>query len=211
MPRFGLISLTLAGLAATSVAAVEVVPAFVDMRLDLQAAGLDYALDVNGTESDQSFDTGARLGVSWIGSLGLSRSGGCLWGLGLHWNWNDDELKFGGASPTGQLQVYTIDAYLGYGLPFGENLQLEVLPVVGIGQAYLHLSRPLATGEQSDHGTVWEVGLLANLTYTFAGGFQVGGTAGYYRSEANDIGIAPSNYSFTLNRVVVGGFLGFRL
>lgn len=209
MPRLGLLTLTLAGLWAPLVAA-DVVPAFVDMRLGLQASGLDYTMD-NGVETDQSFDVGARLDVSWTGCLGIDTWGGIVWGLGLNYGYNTDELDFAGSKRSMSLQTGTLDVFIGYAYAFSEGLQIEAYPVVGVGRAWMDLD----DGDEKGHDRIWEYGIKGNLVWTLTNGFQAGITASILASETNveteDPNGVTRDYDMNLGRFLVGGFIGVRL
>jgi hypothetical protein len=209
MPRFGLLSLTLIGL-STGLVAQEKVPAFVDMRLNLEGVDLAYSVDVNNTgESDETFDLATRAGVSWTGSLGINTWGGVIWGLGGAWGYQDKELDTG---PSFSLQTLTLDLFIGYAYAFTEGLQVEIAPVVGVGRAWVHQD---GNPELSGHDRIWEYGLRSSLAWTLGNGFQCGLTASMLRSETEILADAKGGgqveSEFLLNRFTVGGFIGVRL
>lgn len=198
MPRFGLLSLTLAGLCAPLVAQ-DKVPAFVDMRLNLEIASLDYQIRNGDVWSDEEFDTGLRAGISWTGSLGLKSWGGIVWGLGGTFGYFEDDL--GGADL--RYQTWTGDMFIGYGFAIFESLQIEAMPVVTVGRQYFKFG----AGGNNDAESFWQYGARANLVYTFGNGFQVGATSNVLK--ADDTNGAPMQ--IVPGRFNVGIFVGARL
>jgi len=207
MPRFGLLSFTLAAL-TTSALAEERVPSFVDMRLNAQWVTSGYKAD----GSSLTHDISGRLGVSWTGSLGIQRWGGVVWGLGGTWGYGKDE----NADNIGQagtndytIQTGTLDLFIGYAYAFRESLQIEIMPVVGLGKAWLRNSNGL-----SDADAYIEYGLRGNLTWTMNSGLQFGVVSDFLLAPDNNL---SSNVSgrpggdFDNTRFAVGAFIGVRL
>lgn len=205
MPRFGFLSLALATLTSAAVAQ-DKVPAFVDMRLNLQGTTLDY--QING--ADLTHDISTRVGVSWTGSLGLKAYGGVIWGLGGTWGYGKDEgILPGGIDLT--IQTATIDGFIGYAFPFSEFLQIEVMPVISAGRVWLHSSGP---GRQSDHKGYWEYGVRGNLVWTLGNGFQFGVISDIIIANENRINAevgATTIGDLDNSRIAVGAFIGVRL
>lgn len=205
MPRFGFLSLALATLTSAAVAQ-DKVPAFVDMRLNLQGTNLEYQID----GAELAHDISSRVGVSWTGSLGLKAYGGIIWGLGGTWAYGKDEdIIAGGDDLT--IQTATLDGFIGYALPFSESLQIEAMPVISVGRVWLHSSGP---GRQSDHKGYWEYGLRGNLVWTLGNGFQFGLTGDIIIANENEINAqvgATTIGDLDNSRIAAGAFIGVRL
>jgi hypothetical protein len=208
-PSFGLVSLTLAALAAPlsaseSFGTSDLLGGFVDLRLGYEAV-LDTSGDANtGTAGDESgvFDMGHRVSLLWIGSLGVQKSGGWLWGLGATYTSMD-----GVANDTDiNLQTWTMQLTTGYAFPVGNHFDLEVLPFIGFGRSYLDL--PGASTYYADK--VLELGINANAVWTFNNGFQLGATAGFVDFYTS-ISDTTQRWRFRVDDFMVGGFIGVRL
>lgn len=208
MPRFlGLASLTLAG-AFVQAAAMDDIGGFVDMRLGYATLGTAYSANYDNVDTDDSWDTAHRINLDWVGSLGLSRSGGVLWGLGGTWQHDQGDL------PTDEdttFQYWVVRGQLGYGLPIGERFQIELLPYVGFGKSYVDIDD---NGSGAD--ALWEIGANLNLVYTWDSGFQFGLQGGVYYYETSieaDLqgGLNRNRYRFETISPNVGFFIGARL
>jgi hypothetical protein len=226
-----LVSATLIGLAGAVAPAAEIIGGFVDMRLSGGITSGDYDVDVSAPNSasgfqgssDGNFDENYRVTVNWVGSLGLRSYGGWIWGIGGTFNShkaaevlyvdNNDVL---GVSDV-DLIAWSADGFIGYALPIGEHLQLEVLPFIGIGRAYL--DSPDVDGHLSRAADAYtEVGVDVNAVWTFRNGFQVGATGGmmYWESsirndQAAGTGAESENFKFAQWDPHFLLFLGVRL
>lgn len=201
MPRFGLLSLTLAALTTTAVAE-DRVPAFVDMRLNLEGTSLRYDID----DGEYVNDFGTRVGVSWTGSLGLDAWGGVVWGLGGSWGYGSDDDSVGGLDLT--VQTGTLDLFIGYGFAFTEFLQIEAMPVISVGRAWFR------SEDDSAAASYWEYGLRGNLAWTLSNGFQFGLTGSLIIANENDVDVslgAQEVGDFDNTRLTAGAFIGVRL
>jgi hypothetical protein len=197
--RIAALSLTLASLAAP-LSAAEILGGFVDLRFGFGVNNGDYTLEPpGGAESDGEFEESYRGTISWIGSLGLQRWGGVVWGLGGSYNQNDDD-EFT------TFKTWAVDGYLGYALAFTESFQIELVPFVGVGRAYVEAQGALPKTDDS----YTEGGANLNLLYTFRGGFQFGATATYLMYSSH-LDIPAGNYQYTAEDFVLGLSLGVRL
>lgn len=208
MSRFlGLASLTLAAL-VTQASAVDDLGGFVDLRLGYATLGTAYSADYGNVDTDDNWDTAHRLNLDWVGSLGLSKTGGVLWGLGGTWQHDSGKL------PTAEnttFQYWVVRGQLGYGLPIGQRLQLEILPYAGFGKSYLDIDN---VGSGAD--ALWEVGVNANILYTWDNGFQAGLQGGFYYYETSvetdrQGGVNRRRYRLDSLSPNVGIFIGARL
>src|SRR4051812_39659563 len=148
-----LVSATLIGLAGAAAPAAEIVGGFVDLRLSggITAGDYDVAVSDNtapvllNRSDDGNFDENYRFAIDWVGSLGLRSYGGWIWGIGGSYNSHKGapatyvHNDAGGTIATDDLDVmaWAADGFIGYALPIGEHLQLEVLPFIGAGRAYM--------------------------------------------------------------------------
>lgn len=203
-PALGLVSMTLLGLIAVAPAA-EDLGGFVDMRLTYKTTSTRYHVEFAAVDADENWETAHRVELNWLGSLGLRRWGGVIWGLGGVWWYNSGELPDG---TDASFQTWTVQGQLGYGLPLiADRLQLEILPYVGFGRSHLQLP-----DGDSGADAYWEVGGNANLVWTFASGLQLGGTASIWTYETSIENEAGQNFRFKDELpVAVGVFIGARL
>ena len=203
-PTLGLVSMTLLGLISVAPAA-EDLSGFVDMRLTYKTTSTRYHTEFASVDTDANWDLSHRVELNWLGSLGLRRGGGVIWGLGGTWWYNDGKLPEG---TNATFQTWTVQGQLGYGLPLiADHLQLELLPYVGFGRA--HLSLP---DGDSGADAYWEIGGNANLVYTFDSGLQLGGTASIWTYETSIQNEAGQDYKFKNEiPVALGVFIGVRL
>jgi len=208
MSRFlGIASLTLAGLVVQASAADDL-GGFVDLRLGYATLGTAYSADYDNINTDDNWDTAHRINLDWVGSLGLSKSGGVLWGLGGTWHHNQGDLP---TDDDTTFQYWLVRGQLGYGLPISGNLQIELLPYAGFGKSYLDIG-----GSGSGSDAIWEVGANLNLVYTWDNGFQVGLQGGMYYYETSvettvQGGLNRNRYRFDGLSPNVGFFIGARL
>jgi hypothetical protein len=194
--RIAALSLTLASLAAP-LSAAEILGGFVDMRLGFGTSGGDYTVkDAAGNETDATFESSYRTTLTWIGSLGLQRWGGVVWGLGGSYDANDDDEM-------GTFKSWALDGYLGYAIAFTEAFQIELVPFVGAGRAYV---TPDGGDMVADAYT--EGGANLNILYTFHSSFQLGATLTYllYDSHMDD-----QNLKYTSDDLVASVSIGVRL
>lgn len=208
----GLASLTLAGL-VTLASAADDLGGFVDLRLGYATLGTAYRAQYDNVDTDDNWDTAHRINLDWVGSLGLSRTGGVLWGLGGSWQHDSGDLP---TDENATFQYWVVRGQLGYGLPIGERFQFEILPYVGFGKSYLDIDN---VGSGAD--ALWEVGANINLLHTWDNGFQAGLQAGLYYYETSvetDMqgGINRNRYRFDTDALSVlspnvGIFIGARL
>lgn len=204
MPRFGLLSLTLTALTTTAIAE-DRVPAFVDMRLNVEGTSLRYEID----DTEFTNDLGTRVGVSWTGSLGLDAWGGMIWGLGGSWGYNTDDDSVGNLEMT--VQTATLDLFIGYGFAFTEALQIEAMPVISVGRSWFRSTSP---SSDSDASSYWEYGARGNLVWTLSNGFQFGLTGSLIIADENDADVtlgAVGIGNFNNSRLTAGAFIGVRL
>jgi len=204
----GLASLTLAGLVAQA-SAMDDLGGFVDMRLGYDTLGTAYSLNYGTVDTDDSWQSAHRINLDWIGSLGLSKSGGMLWGLGGSW------VRYNGELPRDEpatLQYWVVRGQLGYGFPLGESMQLELLPYLGFGRSYLRIRNQPHDNWQSGNDATWEAGANVNLVHTWENGFQFGLQAGgfYYESSVLDEE-SDQRYRFGNLNIQGGAFIGARL
>jgi hypothetical protein len=199
----GLASLALAGLVVQASAADDL-GGFVDLRLGYATLGTTYSVRYDSVDTDDDWETAHRINLDWVGSLGLSRSGGVLWGIGGTWQHDEGKL------PTDEdavFQYWLVRGQLGYGLPITRSVQLELLPYVGFGTSYLDINDQ---GEGSD--AIWEVGANANLVFTLENGFQVGLQGGmYYYETSIRENLTDERFNFEALSPNVGVFIGARL
>lgn len=216
MPCHGLLSITLASLILSPLAAEDRVPAFVDMRLSAEIQTLDYEIDTGTGPTDQTFDTGLRTSLSYNGCLGMKAWGGIIWGVGVSYGYSDDELDYGaGVTSDVRYQTGTIDGFLGYGYAFNEHLQIEALPLLTVGKCWIEEEGGPNVRTTGDEG-YWEYGLRGNVVFTFGNGFQVGGTASVlFGEEAINAHIRNTTngvrYQVETGRMSFGAFIGARL
>ncbi|HYE06834.1 MAG TPA: hypothetical protein VEL07_15060 [Planctomycetota bacterium] len=158
------------------------------------------------TTNDEGFDTNYRIKVDWVGSLGLRSYGGWIWGVGLTYNYRTDlELDYrdegvevpggnnidGIANPTPlvtdapvDFHAWSANGFIGYAVPFGEHFQLEFLPFVGVGRAYMET--PESQGHLNRAADAYtEAGLNVNAVWTLRNGFQFGASVGYWWWETS--------------------------
>jgi hypothetical protein len=187
---------------AAPLSAAEILEGFVDMRLGFGVGNGDYTLqniDVD-TETKGEFEDSYRTTLSWIGSLGLQRSGGVVWGLGFSYDVNDDDE---GA----EFQSWALDGYLGYAFAFTEAFQIELVPFIGAGRSYVDFK---GDGIDQNSDSYTEGGANLNALYTFNGGFQLGATLTYLIYDS-DINYGAVRYNFGANDFVAMVSIGVRL
>lgn len=207
----GLVSLTLLAVVGHAHAADDM-GGFVDLRLGYETFNTKYRLEYPGVDAKENFDVTHRLTLTWLGTLGLSSHGGVLWGLGGSWYYNnDDQLPAG----TGgfSYQTWLAQAHLGYGLPIGQNMQVEVVPYAGFGRSYLRLENfPNPSATQNGEDATWEAGVNAAFIYTFDNGFQLGANGRYFLTESSieeEAGVG--RFRVHIRDFSVGMTLGVRL
>ena len=180
----GLASLTLMAVIGQAHAADDL-GGFVDLRLGYETFNTKYTLDYPGVQADENFDITHRLSLTWMGSLGLRSYGGVLWGLGGTWYYNnDDKLPAGNGEFT--YQTWLAQFHLGYGLPIGQNIQLEFVPYLGFGRAYLRMDdfARVPGNTQNGAASTFEAGVNMGVYYTFDNGFQLGATGRYFYTRS---------------------------
>jgi hypothetical protein len=105
-----------------------------------------------------------------------------------------------------------VQGHLGYGVPIGSHMQLEALPYLGFGRAYLRTNDFARDGSQNGDDAVYELGINGNFAYTFDNGLQLGANARYFFTEG---GITDeqsgTRFSFQIRDFSMGVFLGVRL
>ncbi len=147
---------------------------------------------------------GQSASVSWLGSPGLSASGGLLLGFTAAGAWvAADE----GAAAL-RLRSTSIDLAAGFGLPIDRNLQCEVTPFVGGTRVHGRFSGAAGTVDLSGYGLEW--GVRGAAVYTCEDGLQGGITAGYGGSAAGLDGSDGARYALRSEGLLVGGFIGLR-
>ena len=215
MSRYlGLASLTLAGLLVQAHAAADDLGGFVDLRLGYATLGTAYSTNYDNVDTDDDWDTAHRINLDWVGSLGLSRSGGVLWGIGGSWQHDQGQLP---NDEDATFQYWIARGHIGYGLPIGNHLQLELLPYVGFGKSYLDVesdAEGFGGGDGAD--ALWEIGVNLNVVYTWDSGFQMGLQGGYYFYETSvetdlEDGAGRNRYRFETFSPNIGFFVGARL
>ncbi len=175
------------------------------------SADIDYSDNIGpaaeraNTTNDDGFDTNYRIKVDWVGSLGLRSYGGWIWGVGLTYNYRTDlELSYrdeaipagednrnGIVNPTPNVidapvdfHAWSANGFIGYAVPFGEHFQLEFMPFVGVGRAYMET--PESEGHLNRAADAYtEAGLNVNAVWTLRNGFQFGASVGYWWWETS--------------------------
>ncbi len=149
----------------------------VDSTLTLTSGSGSISLDPFDIDE---FDSAWHIEAGWIGNQGLGSSGGLLYGLGLlhkHAEIEDhDDFDL----------VYTatgLRAHLGWGYAFTTNLQLEILPFLGIAATTAELS--LGTYDDDWDGLYVDAGTDVNLIYTATNGLSIGGGVGFLSSSGS--------------------------
>jgi hypothetical protein len=233
-----LASATLLALAGGYAGAAEIIGGFVDMRLGGGISGGDYDLSVSDNDppafnqdASDSFDDNYRVTLSWVGSLGLRSYGGWLWGIGATYNYHSgtqityrDEVPESGAAGEftndADLHAWSANGFIGYAVPFGEHFQLELLPFIGAGRAYL--KTPESNGHLNTAADSYlETGVNLDAVYTFGNGFQFGATIGYMHWETSllhdnieaeaAIDGDSARFNFSSETYIATVFIGVRL
>ena len=206
----GLASLTLMAVIGPA-HAVDDLGGFVDLRLGYETFNTKYRLRYGPVDAEDNFDITHRITLNWIGSLGLRSYGGWLWGLGGTWYYNKDQIP-GAASGEFTYQTWLVQGHLGYGVPIGNHMQVEFLPYLGYGWAYLRIDNFPSSNWQNGSDNTYEVGINSSFVYTFDNGLQLGANGRYFLNEA---GITDTNsgtrFSFHMTDFSVGVFVGARL
>lgn len=208
----GLASLTLLAVVGQAHGADDL-GGFVDLRLGYETFNTKYSLDYPGVEADENFDITHRITLTWLGSLGLRSYGGVLWGIGGSWYYNNDDELPGG---TGEFtyQTWIAQGHLGYGLPIGPNMQLELVPYIGFGRSYLRTDDFARVPGHTQNGAdaTWEVGANAAFIYTFDNGLQLGANGRYFFTESSISDEAGAGrFRFEIQDFSVGATIGVRL
>ncbi len=156
--------------------------------------------------SSEDFDTSYRIKLDWVGSLGLRSYGGWIWGIGGTYNYRTDltldyrdEVVPEPATPDNQndgiaggpvtnadvdFHAWSANGFIGYAVPFGEHFQLEFMPFIGVGRAYLET--PESQGHLNRAADAYtEAGLNVNGVFTLRNGFQFGASIGYWWWETS--------------------------
>ena len=98
--------------------------------------------------------------------------------------------------------------------PLGSNMQLEVVPYIGWGRAYIRSDDfPRQPGQsQNGEDATWEAGINASFLYTFDSGFQLGANARYFytRSHVSDKA-GGFEYDMEIQDFALGAMIGVRL
>lgn len=163
----------------------------------------------NTVTENGSYDSGARVSIEWVGSPGLGRGGGWLLGVMGAFQTNTGETDGGDEV---DLTLWTLDLQLGYAIPIGRPIQIELLPFLGLGGIEGTLTGP--NGEEQPGGFVFEYGIRVNALYTFDGGFQIGLCGGWigYNGTLEDSAYTDStSFSITADGFVGGVLLGYRM
>jgi len=214
--RLALASVTLLALAGPASAA-EILGGFVDIRLGAGVTGGDYNINDDILEADDTTTTSTRLTLDWIGSLGIRKGGGWLWGIGFAFGADQGEIPIGLIQGDAyQIYHWAVTGHLGYGWAFTERVQLEILPWVGVGRAHMYTEvNDSADGAVDGYR---EGGVNVNLMYTWPNGFQVGGNLGLivYDTEITNFNV-PGNvnggtqYHYLFTTWKAGVSIGWRL
>lgn len=150
---------------------------------DLRFAGLAGISRFSGTLHPQGSGLSMPLSGSYaydvttsfrgVWSTGLHRYGGPIFGAGV-------ALRLGGglAGQGSTAFSFLPTLELGYGLPFGRNVQMEAAGTAEAGLSVLY-PRLDEVPSSSILGFRYGVGAQASLVYTFDGGFQIGAQGGY--------------------------------
>lgn len=185
---------------------------------DLRVGWIGGASAFSLTYDDQSFntvtetgsyDSGARVSIEWVGSPGLSPGGGWMLGVMGAFQSNTGETDSGG---TVDLTLWTLDLQLGYAVPIGRPLQIELLPFIGLGGIEGTITGP--GGDEQPGGFVFDYGVRVNAVYTFDGGFQIGLTGGWigYNGTLEDTRYTNStSFTITADGFAGGVMIGYRM
>jgi hypothetical protein len=163
----------------------------------------------NSITETGTYDSGARVSIEWVGSPGLSRGGGWLLGVMGAFQTNTGETDTGG---TVELTLWTLDLQLGYAVPIGRSIQVELLPFAGLGGIEGTITGP--NGDEQPGGFVFDYGVRVNALYTFDGGFQIGlsgGWIGYNGTLEDSRYTNATSFSITADGFVGGVMLGYRM
>jgi hypothetical protein len=189
--------------------AAEVYGNFLDLRVGFQEAHGNYHMEIepSGTEGDARFDKAHRYSLLWQASTGLGAHGGCVWGLGGVYNYNDGDLN---RMPF-EFKSWAIDVHLGYALPLSDHVQVEAVPYLGFGRSYVYTPDDDHGGYGKAADGYFEYGVDVNATYTFHRGYQIGLTVGVLGYDL-EIAQPSSGRNFKIDSLdVTGGlFLGIR-
>ncbi len=201
-PLMCLAALAIPGLAV----GVELIDGFVDMRLGYQRIAVGHTERTQGQEIDNDYDVARRFALDYVVSTRLYDWGGLVWNFGGAYNHEKGDLA-DGSSIT--VQSWVIKLAVGYGYAFTEHLQIEALPFIGAGRAYLETS--LAGVEDEGDSGYWEAGVDTNLVYSWSNHLQVGGTIGLIHSRT-DIELDDSDVTHRLisDNLKIGVFIGMR-
>ncbi|MBA3686197.1 MAG: hypothetical protein H0W72_13300 [Planctomycetes bacterium] len=191
-------AILLAVVAGPLAAAVPLID--VDLRLGYTFRQKDVDVTTSGVSSSTDWDKVQRLEGGAVVSPGPGPIGWVIGG----WVILDNADASGGGS---------YDAVIGQ-LGVGPALKLplvriELMPFVGLGSA----DYDLGTGS-SDHAFYLEYGVRLNAPVTFPGGFQVGASLAYVRSDSDhDIEVSGTQIDTEVEQENFQGtvFIGYRL
>jgi hypothetical protein len=176
---------------------------FDDVRLDGTLVASRYAIHAGGSGITASGhdDHAGRASAAWLGSPGLSDDGGFLLGLSCADQW----LQTGDATSSLALRQYAVDVHAGYGLPWGRNLELEMVPYLGVLVAHGSIDRMTTV---RGFGVDW--GLRASAVYTWDAGVQCGVTVGYIGYESSVRASDGTRFGIRASGPCAGGTVGLR-
>jgi hypothetical protein len=176
---------------------------FDDLRTEWTTGPSRYQLDAAGTRitSDGRFRPSQRAGISWFGSPGLGTNGGLLLGFTVAGWWARSDA----ATAPLLLRSYALDLNVGYGLPMGRNVQIEVVPYLGGGIAHGSVNDVV---DLTGYGLDW--GLRTDAVYSCDNGLQFGLTAGYGGNSSGIKSGEGTRYVIRAQGALLGGFIGLR-
>jgi len=176
---------------------------FDDLRLEWTTGPARYQLDSGGARitSDGRFTPSNRASVSWFGSPGLTAHGGLILGFTAAGWWARSDA----ASAPLLLRTYALDLNVGYGLPCGRNIELELVPYLGGIITHVRVNGAV---DLSGYGVDW--GLRLDALYTCDQGLQFGLTAGYGGSSSGVKGSDGTRYGLRAQGALLGGLIGLR-
>jgi hypothetical protein len=154
---------------------------FTDLRLSVTAGiASGYTADIRPIVGDghlaQSGDWRGTfaLHADVVRSRGLAPWGGLVWSMGADFSRSQSDL----VGPDSTLLLVSVSGALGYAIPFGRHVQLELLPFASFGGALLddHLK---GAAPDAANGWALAVGGRASLAVTLDSGLQLAATGGY--------------------------------
>jgi hypothetical protein len=186
---------------------------YYELRVGSTVPGKSYHLSrtKDNSEIDGTFDGRFRLDLAFNGSPnGLSDAGGGLI-MGMGFNYDHGTGRYRNKSDL-TFNLWAFEFTLGWGYPFTRNLQLEIMPFLGLGMDSLAIDQIGGPNYFDGSGFAFEYGLHGNLVLTSDEGFQIGLTVGLIKSVANATSSMDSldTYTVTSSGAMAGLFFGGR-